>query len=111
MAATKPLEVTESNFESEVLRSTTPVIVDFWAEWCGPCKMIAPIVEEIAVQYSGRVKVCKVNVDENQPLASRYGIRSIPSLLIFKGGTVANQVIGAVPKGELVKRLDIVLKG
>jgi thioredoxin 1 len=111
MAVIKPLEVTESNFESEVLKSTTPVIVDFWAEWCGPCRMIAPIVEEIAVQYSGRVKVCKVNVDENQSLASRYGIRSIPSLLIFKGGTVANQVIGAVPKGELVKRLDTVLKG
>jgi thioredoxin 1 len=110
MVVAKPLEVTELNFESEVLKSSTPVIVDFWAEWCGPCRMIAPIVEEIAVQYSSRVKVCKVNVDENQSLASRYGIRSIPSLLIFKGGTVANQVIGAVPKGELVKRLDAVLK-
>ncbi|MCX5799822.1 MAG: thioredoxin [Candidatus Eisenbacteria bacterium] len=111
MAEVKPLEVTESNFESEVLKSITPVMVDFWAEWCGPCRMIAASVEEIAQQYAGRVKVCKVNVDENQSLASRYSIRSIPSLLIFKGGIVANQVIGAVPKGELEKRLDAVLKG
>jgi thioredoxin 1 len=111
MAGTKPLEVTESNFESEVLKSTTPVLVDFWAEWCGPCRIIAPAVEEIAQQYAGRIKVCKVNVDDNQSLASRYSIRSIPSLLIFKAGIVANQVIGAVPKAELVKRVDAVLKG
>ena len=111
MATVKPLVVTELNFESEVLKSAVPAVVDFWAEWGGPCRMIAPAVEEIAQQYSDKIKVCKVNVDENQSLASRYGIRSIPSLLIFKGGIVVNQVIGAVPKGELVKRIDAVLKG
>ena len=111
MTATGPLEVTELNFEGEVLKSTIPAMVDFWAEWCGPCRMIAPVVEEIAQQYSGRVKVCKVNVDENQALASRYGIRSIPSLLIFKDGVVTSQVTGAAAKSELVKKLDAVLKG
>jgi len=111
MSALKPMAITEANFEAEVLKSSTPVMVDFWAEWCGPCRMIAPVVEEIAQEYAGRVKVCKVNVDENQSLASRYSIRSIPSLLIFKGGIVANQVIGAVPKAELIRRLDAVLKG
>ncbi len=108
--AVRPLQVTDANFDSEVLKSTVPVLVDFWAEWCGPCRMIAPIVEEIATDYAGKVKVCKLNVDESQSLASRYGIRSIPSLLIFKAGSVVNQVIGAVPKSELVKRLEAVLK-
>ncbi|MBN1504313.1 MAG: thioredoxin [Candidatus Eisenbacteria bacterium] len=108
--ATKPLHVTSATFDSEVLKSTIPVLVDFWAEWCMPCLMVAPIVEDIAQDYAGRVKVCKLNVDDSQSLASRYGIRSIPSLLIFKGGSVVNQVIGAVPKSELVKRLEQVLR-
>jgi thioredoxin 1 len=109
-SASKPLQVSDANFDSEVLKSGVPVLVDFWAEWCAPCRMIAPIVEDIANEYAGRVKVCKLNVDDSQSLASKYGIRSIPSLLIFKGGSVVNQVIGAVPKSELVKRLDSVLK-
>jgi thioredoxin 1 len=108
--AAKPLQVTDANFDNEVLKSNVPVLVDFWAEWCAPCRMIAPIVDDIARDYAGKVKVCKLNVDDSQSLASRYGIRSIPSLLIFKGGSVVNQVIGAVPKSELVKRLDLVLK-
>ncbi len=109
MAGSKPLEVTEQNFEAEVLKSTIPAVVDFWAAWCGPCKMIAPIVEEIAEEYDGKVKVCKLDVDANQSLAAQYGIRSIPSLLIFKDGNVVNQVIGAVPKGQLVQKIDEVL--
>ena len=108
--AAKPLQVTDANFDSEVLKSTVPVLVDFWAEWCAPCRMIAPIVDDIARDYAGKVKVCKLNVDDSQSLASKYGIRSIPSLLIFKAGSVVNQVIGAVPKSELVKRLDVILK-
>ena len=108
--AVKPLPVTDANFDVEVLKSAVPVLVDFWAEWCAPCRMIGPIVDDIARDYAGKVKVCKLNVDESQSLASRYGIRSIPSLLIFKGGSVVNQVIGAVPKSELVKRLDLVLR-
>ncbi len=111
MGAGNTVAVTEANFDEEVVKSNVPVLVDFWAEWCGPCRMVAPIVEEVAKDYAGRVKVGKVNVDENQSLASKYGIRSIPSLLVFKGGIVVNQVIGAVPKSELVKRLDLVLKG
>ncbi|MFH0779139.1 MAG: thioredoxin [Candidatus Eisenbacteria bacterium] len=110
MAVTKPVELNASNFDGEVLKANVPVLVDFWAEWCGPCKMIGPILEDIAEQYEGRVKVCKVDVDDNQSLAAKYSIRSIPSLLIFKAGTVVSQVIGAVPKSELVKRLEGVLK-
>lgn len=109
MSAAKPLEVTELNFDAEVLKSAIPVVVDFWAAWCGPCKMIAPLVEEIAQEYAGKVKVCKLDVDANQSLAAKYGIRSIPSLLIFKDGSVVNQVIGAVPKGQLVQKVNEVL--
>ena len=101
--------MTELNFDAEVLEAAVPVIVDFWAAWCGPCHMIAPLVEEIAQEYAGKLKVCKLDVDANQSIAAKYGIRSIPSLLIFKDGGVVNQVVGAVPKGQLVKKVDEVL--
>ena len=100
------LEFTDSNFNSEVLQSEIPVLVDFWAEWCGPCKALAPTVGEIANDYNGKIKVGKVNVDTNQKIAMEYGIRSIPSLLIFKGGTILNQVVGSVQKDSITKLLD-----
>tara|TARA_B100000959_G_C14836779_1_gene564254 strand:+ start:246 stop:572 length:327 start_codon:yes stop_codon:yes gene_type:complete len=100
------LEFTDSNFNSEVLQAEIPVLVDFWAEWCGPCKAIAPTVGEIANDYNGKIKVGKVNVDTNQKIAMEYGIRSIPSLLIFKGGTILNQVVGSVQKDSITKLLD-----
>ena len=100
------LEFTDSNFNSEVLQSEIPVLVDFWAEWCGPCKAIAPTVGEIANDYNGKIKVGKVNIDTNQKIAMEYGIRSIPSLLIFKGGTILNQVVGSVQKDSITKLLD-----
>ncbi|MCU0412635.1 MAG: thioredoxin [Bacteroidetes bacterium] len=101
----KPVEVTDSNFEAEVLKSSTPVLVDFWAEWCGPCKMIAPVVEELAKELSGKLKVGKVDVDNNQQIAMKFGIRSIPTLLVFKGGKVVDQLVGAVPKKALIDKL------
>ena len=100
------LEFTDSNFNSEVLQSEIPVLVDFWAEWCGPCKVIAPTVGEIANDYNGKIKVGNVNVDTNQKIAMEYGIRSIPSLLIFKGGTILNLVVGSVQKDSITKLLD-----
>ena len=103
------LDLNDTNFEAEVIQSKEPVLVDFWAEWCGPCKAITPIVEEIAEQYAGRLKVGKVNVDFAGMTASRFGIRSIPSLLFFKGGQVAETIVGAVPKGEILKRVERVL--
>jgi len=106
----KVIHVKETEFDATVVNSETPVLVDFWAPWCGPCHMIAPIVEELATDYDGRVTVTKVNVDENPNIAAKYGIRSIPTILLFKGGQVQDQVIGAVGKDELSKKLDSVLK-
>lgn len=100
------VEFTDDNFASEVENADKPVLVDFWAEWCGPCKMIGPIVEELASEYGGKVKVGKVNVDNNPEISVKYGIRSIPSLLIFKDGKVADQIVGAVPKNHIKKQLE-----
>jgi len=103
------LTLTDSNFDPEVIKSATPVMVDFWAPWCGPCKMVAPILDELATEYNGKVKIGKVNVDDHQPLASQYGIRAIPTLLIFKGGQVVDQVIGLKSKKDYKLKLDRVL--
>lgn len=102
----KALEFTDGNFEAEVLNSDKPVLVDFWAEWCGPCRMIGPVVEEMAGEYDGKAKIGKVNVDNNPEISVKYGIRSIPALLIFKDGQVVDQIVGAVPKPQLIKQLD-----
>jgi thioredoxin 1 len=101
----KPIEVTDANFKAEVLDSATPVLVDFWAEWCGPCKMIAPSVEQLATDFAGKLKVGKVDVDSNQQTAMQFGIRSIPTLLIFKNGKVVEQIVGAVPKQALADKV------
>jgi len=101
-----PLEFTDSNFAQEVEASNIPVLVDFWAVWCGPCRMIAPIVEELAIEYQGKIKVGKVDVDNNVEVATKYGIRSIPTLLIFKGGKVVDQIVGATSKAYIVEKLN-----
>jgi thioredoxin 1 len=104
MSAAAP--VTDSTFKAEVLDSDVPVLVDFWAPWCGPCRMVAPVVDEIAGQYGDQLKVVKVNTDENPGIASQYGIRSIPTLMIFKGGEKVDMVVGAVPKTTLANTLE-----
>lgn len=103
------LAVTDTTFEEEVLKSEIPVLVDFWAEWCGPCRMIGPIVEELGKEYEGKLKVAKVDVQSNNNVASKYGIMSIPALLFFKNGEVVDQIVGAVPKKAVVDRLTKVL--
>jgi thioredoxin 1 len=102
----KPLEVTDSTFEQEVLQSKQPVLVDFWAVWCGPCKAIAPIVEELAGDYEGKLKVMKLDVDDNPRTATTYGVQSIPTLLVFKDGKPAERIVGAVPKKVIVDKLQ-----
>lgn len=100
------VQVTDASFKQDVLESEVPVLVDFWAPWCGPCRMVAPVVDEIAQQYEDRVKVVKLNTDENPNVASQYGIRSIPTLMIFKGGQRVDMVVGAVPKTTLANTLE-----
>ena len=102
-------EAGDSTFEQEVLKSDVPVLVDFWAPWCGPCKMIAPVVEELAQDYSGKLKVVKVNVDDHKQFAARYNVRGIPNLILFKGGEAQEQIVGAVDKKELVKAIEKVV--
>ena len=106
MANTETVHLTEGNFDETLSRGTGVLMVDFWAEWCGPCKAIAPVLEDIARESAGKVTLAKVNVDENPGLAARYGIRSIPTILLVKGGKVADQVIGAVPRAKLQAKLD-----
>jgi thioredoxin 1 len=105
----KPKEVTDATFEQEVLKAPRPVLVDFWAPWCGPCHMVSPIVEELAEEYEGKVNFVKLNTDDNPVIASRYDIRAIPTLLVFKGGEPIGQIIGFRPKSDLRRRLDSVI--
>jgi thioredoxin 1 len=106
MAATNIAALTQENFATEVLQSSTPVLVDFWAEWCGPCKMIAPILDELAEEYDGRIRIGKVNIDEQQQLAAQYGVRAIPTLLLFHNGEVADQIVGLRSKRDLKASFD-----
>ncbi|MET0039136.1 MAG: thioredoxin [Dehalococcoides mccartyi] len=100
------MEITDQNFEAEVLKSAKPVLVDFWAPWCGPCRMVAPIIDELSTKYEGKFKFCKLNVDENKTTATQYRVMSIPTLLFFKGGQVADMVVGAVPESALSQKID-----
>ena len=109
MSGSGIIEVSDATFDQEVLRSEQPVLVDFWAVWCGPCKAIAPIVDSVAAQYAGKLKVAKVNVDQNSATPSRYGIRGIPALLLFKGGKVAEQIVGFVPQDVIEQKIKRLL--
>jgi thioredoxin len=102
-------QVSDESFDREVLKADLPVLIDFWAPWCGPCKAIAPVVEELANEYAGKLKVVKMNVDDNPQTPSKYGVRGIPNLILFKGGEVRDQIIGAVPKAQLVKAVTQVV--
>jgi thioredoxin 1 len=109
MASDKVVELTDDTFEAEVLKSSTPVLVDFWATWCAPCKAIGPLIDELAEEYDGKVKIAKVNVDDNQAIPGQFGVRGIPTLILFKDGQVVDQVVGAVPKNQLEGLLQKVL--
>ncbi|MEK7722055.1 MAG: thioredoxin [Elusimicrobiota bacterium] len=100
------IQLTDANFDQEVIKSDLPVLVDFWAPWCGPCRMLVPVIEELAKEYAGRVKVCKLNTDGAQDTAGKYQISAIPTILLFKGGKMAQQLVGLQPKEEIKKRLD-----
>ncbi len=106
MASESILNLSAESFEGEVLESENPVLVDFWAEWCGPCKMIAPVLDELVSEYKDRLKICKVNIDDEQSIASKYGIRAIPTMLIFQNGEVADQIVGMTSKGDLKEKID-----
>lgn len=106
MAGQNIIEISDSTFDNDVLQSSIPVLVDFWAPWCGPCRAIAPVIEELSNEYEGKLKVAKCNVDENPKTPSRYGIRAIPTLIIFKGGSVSEQITGAVAKSQIAAAID-----
>lgn len=106
MASDKILELTDAQFEADVLKSDTPVLVDFWATWCAPCKAIAPVLDQLAEEYDGKVKIGKVNVDENPATPGQYGVRGIPTMILFKDGEIVDQLVGAVPKNQIESLLD-----
>ncbi len=107
----KELEFTDDNFDADVIKSDVPVLVDFWAPWCGPCKQIAPVIEEIAGEYDGKIKVGKMNTDENQQVPATYGVMSIPTLIIFKSGEVSERIVGAQSKQAITEKINTVLAG